>query len=223
MSPRVQAKMLRVLEEQRFEPVGSNTPCKVDVRVISATNKALERPDRKRQFSRTIFFIASTSFRFRCRRFANVSKTCRCSSIISIARFSSDNGKATQKHSPRTRSRPSKAFLARKRSRAKEHHRTHHHNELKAQRSLPTICPNLAIARKTGFELSFSVLQGLRPTLINANSSNTSSPNLTEMSAKPPRIWASTAAISIGGCETSVFSKNREQIAKLPNACLRIV
>ena len=42
MSPRVQAKMLRVLEEQRFEPVGSNTPIKVDVRVISATNKRLE-------------------------------------------------------------------------------------------------------------------------------------------------------------------------------------
>ena len=42
MSPRVQAKMLRVLEEQRFEPVGSNTPIKVDVRVISATNKGLE-------------------------------------------------------------------------------------------------------------------------------------------------------------------------------------
>jgi two-component system, NtrC family, nitrogen regulation response regulator NtrX len=42
MSPRVQAKMLRVLEEQRFEPVGSNTPVKVDVRVISATNKNLD-------------------------------------------------------------------------------------------------------------------------------------------------------------------------------------
>ena len=42
MSPRVQAKMLRVLEEQRFEPVGSNKPIKVDVRVISATNKPLD-------------------------------------------------------------------------------------------------------------------------------------------------------------------------------------
>jgi two-component system nitrogen regulation response regulator NtrX len=42
MSPRVQAKMLRVLEEQRFEPVGSNKPVKVDVRVISATNKSLD-------------------------------------------------------------------------------------------------------------------------------------------------------------------------------------
>jgi two-component system, NtrC family, nitrogen regulation response regulator NtrX len=41
MSPRVQAKVLRVLEEQRFEPVGSNTAVKVDVRVISATNRAI--------------------------------------------------------------------------------------------------------------------------------------------------------------------------------------
>jgi two-component system, NtrC family, nitrogen regulation response regulator NtrX len=41
MSPRVQAKMLRVLEEQRFEAVGSNSPTTVDVRVISATNQPL--------------------------------------------------------------------------------------------------------------------------------------------------------------------------------------
>src|ERR671916_1549477 len=42
MSPRMQAKVLRVLEEQRFEPVGSITPMRVDVRVLSATNKRLE-------------------------------------------------------------------------------------------------------------------------------------------------------------------------------------
>lgn len=42
MSPRVQSKMLRVLEEQRFEPVGSNRPVRVDVRIISATNKRLD-------------------------------------------------------------------------------------------------------------------------------------------------------------------------------------
>ncbi len=42
MSASVQAKMLRVLEEQRFEPVGSNTPVNVDVRIISATNKPLD-------------------------------------------------------------------------------------------------------------------------------------------------------------------------------------
>src|ERR687886_469360 len=42
MSARMQAKVLRVLEGQRFEPVGGTTPMRVDVRVISATNKRLE-------------------------------------------------------------------------------------------------------------------------------------------------------------------------------------
>src|SRR5918992_396819 len=42
MSARMQAKVLRVLEEQRFEPVGAPTPMRVDVRVIAATNKRLE-------------------------------------------------------------------------------------------------------------------------------------------------------------------------------------
>ncbi len=42
MSAKVQAKVLRVLEEQRFEPVGSGTSVSVDVRVIAATNKQLD-------------------------------------------------------------------------------------------------------------------------------------------------------------------------------------
>jgi two-component system, NtrC family, nitrogen regulation response regulator NtrX len=56
MSSRVQAKMLRVLEEQRFEPVGSNTPIKVDVRVISATNKKLEDLIENGNFRHDLFY-----------------------------------------------------------------------------------------------------------------------------------------------------------------------
>jgi two-component system nitrogen regulation response regulator NtrX len=56
MSARVQAKMLRVLEEQRFEPVGSNTPVKVDVRVISATNKRLEDLIENGNFRHDLFY-----------------------------------------------------------------------------------------------------------------------------------------------------------------------
>ncbi|MEP7039160.1 MAG: sigma-54 dependent transcriptional regulator [Acidobacteriota bacterium] len=56
MSPRVQAKMLRVLEEQRFEPVGSNTPVKVDVRVISATNKPLSSLIEDGDFRADLFY-----------------------------------------------------------------------------------------------------------------------------------------------------------------------
>lgn len=56
MSARVQAKMLRVLEEQRFEPVGSNTPIKVDVRIISATNKRLEDLIENGNFRHDLFY-----------------------------------------------------------------------------------------------------------------------------------------------------------------------
>jgi two-component system nitrogen regulation response regulator NtrX len=56
MSANVQAKVLRVLEEQRFEPVGSNTPINVDVRIIAATNKRLDEAIEKGTFRADLFF-----------------------------------------------------------------------------------------------------------------------------------------------------------------------
>jgi two-component system, NtrC family, nitrogen regulation response regulator NtrX len=56
MAPRVQAKMLRVLEEQRFEPVGSNKSISVDVRVISATNKPLDSLIENGNFRPDLFY-----------------------------------------------------------------------------------------------------------------------------------------------------------------------
>lgn len=45
MSLNTQAKVLRVLEEQRFERVGGSEPIEVDVRVLAATNKNLEEDE----------------------------------------------------------------------------------------------------------------------------------------------------------------------------------
>jgi two-component system nitrogen regulation response regulator NtrX len=56
MSPGAQAKVLRVLEEQRFEAVGSNSAVTVDVRVIAATNKRLEEEIEKGSFRSDLFF-----------------------------------------------------------------------------------------------------------------------------------------------------------------------
>lgn len=56
MSPRVQAKMLRALEEQHFEPVGSNKLIKTDVRVISATNKPLAELIESGDFRADLFY-----------------------------------------------------------------------------------------------------------------------------------------------------------------------
>ena len=56
MSARVQAKVLRVLEEQRFESVGSNASVRVDVRVIAATNKRLDTEIEQGNFRADLFY-----------------------------------------------------------------------------------------------------------------------------------------------------------------------
>src|SRR5215471_16244445 len=56
MSLKVQAKVLRVLEEQRFEPVGSNASVKVDVRIIAATNKQLDDEIERGTFRADLFY-----------------------------------------------------------------------------------------------------------------------------------------------------------------------
>ena len=56
MSPNIQAKFLRVLEGHPFERVGGNKPITVDVRVIAATNRDLEKEVTEKNFRRDLFF-----------------------------------------------------------------------------------------------------------------------------------------------------------------------
>jgi two-component system, NtrC family, nitrogen regulation response regulator NtrX len=56
MSLRTQAKVMRVLAEQRFEPVGSSASINVDVRVIAATNKNLEEEITRGNFREDLFY-----------------------------------------------------------------------------------------------------------------------------------------------------------------------
>jgi Nif-specific regulatory protein len=56
MSPAIQAKFLRVLEGHPFERVGGNQAIKVDVRVIAATNRDLEKAVNDGAFRRDLFF-----------------------------------------------------------------------------------------------------------------------------------------------------------------------
>lgn len=56
MSPKTQAKVLRVLEGQRFSPVGGNTSLSVDVRVIASTNKNLEREIEAGNFREDLYY-----------------------------------------------------------------------------------------------------------------------------------------------------------------------
>ena len=56
MSLKTQAKVLRVLDDLRFHPLGSDTAVEVDVRVIAATNKNLEEEISEGRFREDLFF-----------------------------------------------------------------------------------------------------------------------------------------------------------------------
>jgi Nif-specific regulatory protein len=56
MSPSIQAKFLRVLEGHSFERVGGSQQIKVDVRVIAATNRDLEKAVAENSFRRDLYF-----------------------------------------------------------------------------------------------------------------------------------------------------------------------
>ncbi len=55
-SPAMQLKLLRVLQERRFEPVGSSTTVEVDVRVILASNQPLEEMVARGEFRQDLFY-----------------------------------------------------------------------------------------------------------------------------------------------------------------------
>jgi two-component system nitrogen regulation response regulator NtrX len=56
MSLRTQAKVLRVLDEQRIEPIGATEAVSVDVRVIASTNKDLEKEIERGNFREDLFY-----------------------------------------------------------------------------------------------------------------------------------------------------------------------
>ncbi|MBW2273375.1 MAG: sigma-54-dependent Fis family transcriptional regulator [Deltaproteobacteria bacterium] len=56
MSPKLQVKLLRVLQDRTFEPVGSSKTIRVDVRVIAATNQHLETLIEERRFREDLYY-----------------------------------------------------------------------------------------------------------------------------------------------------------------------
>ncbi len=55
-SPGMQLKLLRVLQERRFEPVGSNQTVEADVRVVLASNQPLEQLVAEGTFRQDLYY-----------------------------------------------------------------------------------------------------------------------------------------------------------------------
>lgn len=56
MAPATQAKILRVLQERSFEPVGGSETIEVDTRIIAATNRNIEEEIRAGRFREDLFY-----------------------------------------------------------------------------------------------------------------------------------------------------------------------
>jgi PAS domain S-box-containing protein len=56
ISPAMQTRLLRVLQERTYEPLGSVNPVRADVRVIAATNRELEQRVRDKAFRQDLYY-----------------------------------------------------------------------------------------------------------------------------------------------------------------------
>jgi DNA-binding NtrC family response regulator len=56
ITPYVQSKLLKVVEEKRFYPVGSNSPVETNVRIIGATNKSMAQAVKDKRFREDLYF-----------------------------------------------------------------------------------------------------------------------------------------------------------------------
>jgi DNA-binding NtrC family response regulator len=59
MSPNLQIKLLRVVQQREYEPVGSSRTIRADVRIVAATNQDLPKLIRERRFREDLYFRLS--------------------------------------------------------------------------------------------------------------------------------------------------------------------
>ena len=93
MTPMMQVKLLRVLQERKFRRLGGVEELESAMRVIAATNQDLTQDGGGRQVPRRPVLPHQRHSRFICRRCASATKTFRCSPSTSLAKYRDQMGK----------------------------------------------------------------------------------------------------------------------------------
>ncbi|MGC9327635.1 MAG: sigma-54 dependent transcriptional regulator, partial [Candidatus Hinthialibacter sp.] len=99
MSPKLQAKLLRVLQEKEVDKVGGREPVKVDVRVMATTNRNLEEEIKKRNFREDLYYrlnVVTISFPPLRERKSDIPELCK----FFLAKYNREMNRKIQSISP---------------------------------------------------------------------------------------------------------------------------
>ena len=198
MSLRTQAKVLRALEEQRFEPVGAAESVQVDVRVVAATNKNLEEEIERGNFREDLFYRLNVIPFFvpplRDRR-----EDIPLLADHFLREFTTAYGRKPKELTPEAYQLLCGIPLAGQRARAEKPDRAHRDSEPAGARGrAPHPAVRRAARRTARSTASAACRKCARPPSANTSSRNWRRPAAT--SPAPPNCWAWSAAISTARC-----------------------
>ncbi len=124
----VQSKLLRVLEQGRFERLGSTRPLQVNVRIIAATNRDLTQDVKEGKFRKDLYYRLNV-FPILIPPLRERAEDIPLMVWAFVKEFQKTNGERDRKHSEKDHGSTAILSLARQRQRTEECHRTCHDPE----------------------------------------------------------------------------------------------